>query len=175
MAGKKKSGNDERQQIFQFIEDIKTLAQSLTLEGGNQENLSEFEFRFRQALKVSIEDAGRRNDKPLDREAIAAEMTRILGRDITKTKIDQWTALSCIQHRIHVDALKALCDAIGDFRPFHVFVEACGFKALSPTEAKCAEYGAMMLAKKALDQDMKTTVGSIDDVEMRKILQRNKI
>lgn len=84
--------------------------------GGSQIELSDFEFGLRRILKTVLDECGKREKDPLDRVEVAARMSRKLGRDITKTHIDGWVAMSAIERRIHVDALKALCDVTEDSR-----------------------------------------------------------
>ena len=73
---------------------------------------------------------------------MAAAMSAILNREVTKTALDEWTAMSKVTRRIHADALMALCQATRDWRAMHYFVRACGFVALEPDMAVCAEFGA---------------------------------
>lgn len=147
------------QMTFQFTLDIKDL---VSLDGGSPEALSDFEFRFRQQLKTVLDDCGKREKEPLDRLEIAARMSRKLGREITKSHIDQWTAMVTVQRRMHVDALKAMCEVTGDNRLMHFFVESCGFKALSHEEAVCAEFGALMMMERKLKAQMKDTLSGVD-------------
>lgn len=147
------------QMTFQFTLDVKDL---VSLDGGSQDALSDFEFRFRQLLKTVLDDCGKRDKEPLDRLEVAVRMSRKLGREITKSQIDQWTAMVTVQRRMHVDALKAMCEVTGDNRLLHFYVESCGFKALSPDEAVCAEYGAQMMMKRKLEYQMKETLSGVD-------------
>ena len=169
---RKKGKSDKHQMTFQFKVDMADL---MSLEGGSQDALSDFEFRFRQMLKLVLDDCGKRTTEPLDRFEVAARMSRLLGREVTKSNLDQWTAMATIQRRMHIDALKALCEVTGDYRPLHYFVEACGFKALAPEEAIYAEYGAKMMFRKMLDNEIKDTLSGVDEAEMRKrLLKRFK-
>lgn len=112
-----------------------------SLDDGNPDQLSEFDFGLRRVLKKVLEHANKGGEK-LDRSAIAKAMTAMLGRVVTKSNLDEWTAMSKVGRRISVDALKALCEVTDDWSALHYFVEACGFKALEPDLAACAEYGA---------------------------------
>lgn len=109
-----------------------------------------------------------------DRIEVAARMSRRLGREITKGNIDQWVAMSTPDRRIHADALKAMCEVIGNWQPLEVLVESCGFKLLSPEEAKAAEYGAAKVYGAALYQpswqhadaiELLSNVGLINDYD----------
>lgn len=171
MAVKKtgKGKESENQQVFHFHfsanpDDI------LPVEGGSQEELSDFEFRLRQVLKEVLDGATKRKTDPLDRFEIAARMSRKLGREITKSHLDQWTAMSAVQRRMQVDALKALCEVIEDWRVFHCFVESCGFKALDPLEAKCAEFGAQFAIKSVIDGKLKDIKSDLENPELIQML-----
>ena len=108
----------------------------------------------------------------MDRIEIAARMSRALGREITKSHIDQWTAMSTVQRRIHADALKAFCEITGDYTALKLLVESCGFRMLTPDEAKCAEYGAQRMMKRYIESDIKCTLAGIDDSAMRRMLTK---
>ena len=166
----KKRSKDKNQLYLDFSINIGGATETHSLEGGNQENLSDFEFGLRCSLKKSLDKCAKRNDDPLDRYEVAARMSRKIGREITKSHIDQWTAMSTIQRRIHVDTLKALCEVTSDYSPVHYFVESCGFKALHPDEAKAAEYGSKMLFKRMIEADLKETLSEIDEGELQRLL-----
>lgn len=172
MAVKRTVHLDKRknQLTFNFQVDLEDI---LNVEGGNQENLSDFEFRSRLKLKEVLDDAAKRSKEPLDRIEVAARLSRKLGREITKTHLDQWVALSAVQKRIHADTLKGLCEVLDDWRPLHFMVEACGFKMLDPDLAVCAEYGAKMLFKKMIDTDLKELASGVDEDALRsRLMQR---
>lgn len=166
----KKRHHSKNQFNFDFHFNFADLPQAKTVEGGNQERLSDFEFHLRGTLKAALERAGKRENDPLDRYEVAARMSRMLGREITKSHIDQWAAMSTVQRRIHVDALKALCEVIDDYAPLHALVESCGFRALCPEEAAAAEYGSKMLFKRMIDADLKDILNGLDEKELRRRL-----
>ena len=169
MVKKAKPSKHQNQMILDLFQDI---AEKLSLDGGNQENLSDFEFHFRQSLKVLLDTVSKRDVMPMDRFEVAAQMSRKLGREITKTHLDQWTAMSTVQRRIHVDALKALSEVTGDWSAMKMFVESCGFRFMSPDEAICAEYGAKMMLKKMIDSDIKDTLADVDETSLRRMLMK---
>lgn len=147
MPPRKDKGSGKNQLTFSFevsAEDV------FALEGGSQTELSDFERKLRYLLKEVLDDAAKRAIDPLDRFEVAARMSRKLGREISKTHIDQWVAMAMVSRRIHVDSLKALCEVIGDLRPIHFFVESCGLRALTPDLARCAEWGAAEVIRRSL-------------------------
>lgn len=153
---------------FNFVDPPETSS----LEGGSPTSLSDFDMKFRITLKLTTDDVGKRDNDPLDRFEIAARMSRRLGRDVTKTSIDQWIAMSTPERRIPVDALKAMCEVMNDWSPLENLVEACGFKLLSPDEAKAAEYGATILMKEMIDADLKRQKNSINQNALQRDLQK---
>lgn len=169
--GKGKGKGMENQQNFDFHFHLAiNPADILRVEGGSQDELSNFEFKFRQKLKEILEVVGKREVSPMDRQEIASRMSRSLGRDITKTHIDQWTAMSAVSRRMQVDAMKAFCEVIGDFTIMHFFVESCGFKALTPMEAQCAEFGMNTALKSLIDGKLKDIKSGLDNPELIQVL-----
>jgi hypothetical protein len=156
------------QMTFNFTAEAKPLP----LEGGDQHTLSAFERRFRQVLKSVFDDVAKREIDPIDRAEIAERMSRKLGRDISKNQLDQWTAMATVDRRMHVDALKAVCEVTGDMRLLHTFAEACGMKLLTQQEAVCAEYGAKLLFKKMIEGDIKDSLQGVDEAALRKQLMQ---
>ena len=133
---------------------------------GSRHELSSFEFGLCQILKTVLDDASKRERDPLDRVEIAIRMSKRLGREITKSHIDGWVAMSAVERRIHVDSMKILCEVVNDFRPMHYFVEQCGFKALEPYMAACAEYGAKTALMERLKTESKNLKDQMDDPKL---------
>ena len=155
---------------FHFSDDS---VRNCSLQGGSQEELSDFDRGLRLTMRNVLDDLSKREINPMDRYAVAAAISRSLGRDISKTHLDQWVAMSAVQRRIHADSLKAFCEVTGDNRPLHYFVESFGFKALHPEEASLAEYGAKMALKRAIDNDLKGLQPTLDDpLLLERITQR---
>ncbi len=84
--------------------------------------------RFREAINEAIRKCRRG-----DRFWIAAEMSRLLQIDITKTQIDSWTSESLDRH-IPFELMPALCRVTGSARPLEVFAEICGYEVVGPQE-----------------------------------------
>lgn len=145
------------------------------LENGSQTTLSDFERGLRLLLKTVLAEAQKRDADPLTRDEVARRMTERLGRTITRQHIDGWVALSAIERRIHTDALKALCEVTGDFRPLHHVVESCGYKALHPDEAICAEFGASVLAGKLLADDRRRVMKTVDRERLAERLRKRML
>lgn len=124
----------------------------------------DFDRAMRDAVAATLDDASRRNAAPLRREAVAEAMSKLLVRRVSKTQLDQWAAPSQDDRRIPADALRALGQVTGDWRALHVLVEACGFKALTPEEAVCAEFGALHAVRRRIDQRARELTGDMEDL-----------
>lgn len=142
------------------------------LSGGSPAALSDFDFRLRQAMKQALENAGKRSGDPIDRTIVAERMSTKLGRRITKTHVDEWTAMATISRKIHADALKALCEVTGDLGPAHVFIESFGLKALDPEMAKCAEYGAAEHLRRSLAGKQKNISAELEHADIAQLLAK---
>lgn len=120
-------------------------AASPAAEAAAAEPETSFDLALRAALAKALETA---EAKAMDREAVAQAMSRIVGRTVSKTNLDQWVAPSQGDRRPHVDHLRAVCLVTGDFAPLRHLVEACGFVLMRPDDARLARFGAMMLIKR---------------------------
>lgn len=124
----------------------------------------DFDQTMRGLIGSTLDECGRRAVAPMDRERVAALISAHLGRRVSKTQLDQWSAPSQGDRRIHADALRALCLVTGDWRTFHFFVGSCGFKALTPKEAVCAEFGALHAVRRHLDHQARALAGPMEDM-----------
>ncbi|GAB4182018.1 MAG: hypothetical protein OHK0024_21210 [Thalassobaculales bacterium] len=124
---------------------------------------SAFDQALRPVLRAVLERAAKRSPDPLDRIEVAARMSRALGREITKTMLDQWVAPSQGERRIHVDALRALMEVTADPAPLATLAESMGFRLLTADDAACAEYGAQMLVRRHLEARSRDLSGLLQD------------
>ena len=83
-----------------------------------------------------------------DRHAIAAEISRLSGRDITKNMLDRYCA-SAEEWRFPLETLPAFAQATGDLRLLEFIAQACGCRVMRGEEALLAEIGALMLEERA--------------------------
>lgn len=83
-----------------------------------------------------------------DRHAIAAEISRLTGRDITKNMLDRYCA-TAEEWRFPLEALPAFVQATGDLRLLEFIAEACGCRVMRGEEALLAEIGALMMEERA--------------------------
>lgn len=158
MNKRKASQPDPRQGEFGFF--IAQPANATTAPA----RAEDFARAMRDAVAETLAATARRNIGTLSRDQVAEAMTKALGRRVSKVQLDQWSAPSQEERRIPADALRALGKVTGDWRALHVLVEACGFKALTPEEAVCAEFGALHAVRRRIDQRARELTGDMEDL-----------
>lgn len=73
------------------------------------------------------------------RYEIAAQVSELVGRDISKSTLDAWTAESKEDHRLPADVVPALCFVLHDFSLLRLLGKTCGCNVLEYDEAIYAE------------------------------------
>lgn len=86
----------------------------------------------------------------LDRHDVAAQVSRLTGRDMSKNMLDRYTAPSADDWRFPLEALPALTLATGDYRLLELVAEKCGCRIARGEEALLAEIGALMLQERSV-------------------------
>ncbi len=74
---------------------------------------SDYSVAVATQLKIVLDSA---QDHDLDRFDVAAEMSRLVGKEITKTTIDKWAAPSSTDHNIYfcyIPVLESICSSTG--------------------------------------------------------------
>jgi len=155
---KRKPTDDPRQATFGFF--MPTPAET----GKPEAQAEDFDLAIREAVAETLTAAARCAQAAMSRDDVAEAMTTRLGRRVSKTQLDQWSAPSQDDRRIPVDALRALGLVTGDWRALHVLVEGCGFKALTPEEAVCAEFGALAAVRRRIDGRSRELTKGMDDM-----------
>ncbi|MCC6195682.1 MAG: hypothetical protein IT518_14560 [Burkholderiales bacterium] len=102
-----------------------------------------------------------------DRYAVAAEVSRLSGRDMTKNMLDRYTAAD-EDKRFPLEALPALVGATGNFRLLELVAEACGCKVLRSEEAWITEVGAATL----LERSVRSRIGALQRAVPDTVLER---
>jgi len=106
---------------------------------------AEFGQQVRTVLSEMLTRA--RDEKGMDRHAVAAEMNRLMGdggeaREVTKRMLDAYAAPSAHEWRFPLEALPALYRATGDDALLRLTMAACG-QRIVPAEA--AALGELMV------------------------------
>jgi len=86
----------------------------------------------------------------LSRYEVAAEMSRLIGREITKSQIDSWSAESKENHRFPLAYLNAFCEATGDKSIVRLIAEKAGGFFIEGEDALYTELGRIEKLKKEL-------------------------
>lgn len=84
------------------------------------------------------------------RYEVAAEMSRLLGREITKSQLDSWSAESKEQHRFPLVYINAFCEATGDRQILRLLAEKAGGYFIEGEDALYTELGRLEQRKKEL-------------------------
>ena len=103
----------------------------------------------REALNETISCARRDGT---DRYEIASRISRYSGRDMTKATLDRYCAPSAEDWRFPMEALPALIAATGDYRLLDLVAEACGCRVLRGEEAWLAEFGALLVQQREVNE-----------------------
>lgn len=105
-----------------------------------------------------------------DRYDIAASISRLSGRDMSKDMLDRYTAPSSDGHRFPLEALPALIQATGDFRLLELIAHKCGCKVLRGEEAMLAEIGALMLQERTTKDRLSQIKKAVPDSVMERLV-----
>lgn len=130
-----------------------------------------------QAIREALNDAlALAKAEGMDRYDIAARISRLSGRDMSKDMLDRYTASSSDGHRFPLEALPALIQATGNFSLLELVAHKCGCKILRGEEAMLAEIGALMLQQRTnkarLDQIKTAVPDSVMDRLVSEVLKR---
>lgn len=74
---------------------------------------------------------------PVAREVVAAEMSRLLGLEVNKSRLDCWTSPEK-PHRMPAEHLPAFVQATGQYGALRALVEACGCVLVVPDQVRAA-------------------------------------
>lgn len=86
-----------------------------------------------------------RDRQPLDRFQVAAELSRLTGREISRHMLDRYAAPSTEDWRLPLELLPALVLVTGNFRLLEMVAEKCGCKILRGSEAMLTELGGLLM------------------------------
>jgi hypothetical protein len=90
---------------------------------------------------------------PLSREVVAAKMSELLGREISKSRLDSWTAESKENHRIPFDSAMAFCEVTGSMEIFQVATEILGCYLIKGKDALLTELGRIKQQKDEINKN----------------------
>lgn len=104
----------------------------------------------------------------LSRYQVAAAMSRLLGREITKSQIDSWSAESKQSHRLSVVYLPAFIEATGDKEILRLICDKAGGYFIEGDDALKLELGKIQEEKKDLQKKERTIREFLDRKVRRK-------
>lgn len=84
----------------------------------------------------------------LSRYEVAAEMSKLLGREITKSQIDSWSAESKENHRFPLAYLNAFCESTEDKTIIRLIAERAGGYFIEGEDALYTELGKLEQMKR---------------------------
>lgn len=91
---------------------------------------------FDRNVRLAVSATIHRSSKPID--AIAIEMSKSVGYEVTVAMLRSHTAKSKRAHRFPVTWIKPLCEATGNYRVLHLVARECGFRMVTVAEADVA-------------------------------------
>jgi len=138
-----------QQTIFEYLK-------SLTLRQAQGDNLAsspsngslDIQAEIRAAVSYDLKHAHDATGRELSRYEVAARMSELIGQEITKSMLDNWSAESHDRHRFPCEFLPAFIHATGGRNVFDVLSRRAGLFALPGPEALRAEI-------RRLDEDIK--------------------
>lgn len=112
-------------------------------------SLAGLKARIAHQLSATIRDSG------MDRYAIAARMSALLGEDVPKVMLDAYTAESREDQNIPAHRLLALILATGDFVALDALAQTIGCRVLAGDDVELAAITEAEAQRAALDQHIR--------------------
>jgi hypothetical protein len=128
MSKRKKQIDNRQMSLFDVLKQVATSSPEQSSEGE-----LDIANKLRLALVAAIKQCS------LSRPQIAGEMSHLLGREVSKTTIDSWTAESKDGNRIPAEYLPAFCRVTCDRAPIMLLAEKGDMFAMPGPEALRAE------------------------------------
>lgn len=92
---------------------------------------------------------------PFSRHQAAAQMSELLGVEISKSMLDSWTAESKEAHRFPAEFLPAFCQVVGSTEPLRVLTDTAGCYMARSEEAVAIELAQLEMAERQLQERKK--------------------
>lgn len=148
MANRKRkidTGMSNQLSLFDIVKQHHMSKFSIAYEAGS--------FDIDRRLRELLSEGLRQCD--VDRYEVAARMSRLVGREITKSHLDSWTAESKEMHNIPFKYVPAFCYVTGYKEPLRLAAEMVQCYLLESEEALLAELGKIDCQKRELNQKEK--------------------
>ncbi len=121
----------------------------LDLKGITEGQLADISLALRATLVKAIKQCS------LSRYQIAAQISELISRDITKEMLDKYCAESAEGHRIPAEIIPAFCLVTGSRAPLDLLAQAIGCTLLGPEETQALEIVRLRMEKKKLEEQIK--------------------
>ena len=133
---KSKNKSSKQTTIFEWLKRAEEASKQMSsLSAGSLDVDAE----LRAAISADIKHAKGSTGRELSRYEVAARMSELVGQEITKSMLDNWTAEAHEKHRFPCQFLPAFVLATGGRRAFDVLSRRSGLFALPGPEALRAE------------------------------------
>lgn len=106
----------------------------------------------------------------VDRHEVAAAISRLTEREVSKHMLDRYSAITTEQWRFPLECLPALTKTTGDFRLLELVAAACGCRVLRGEEAILAEIGALMLQQNATASRLDAIKAKVPEPVMERLV-----
>ncbi|MBT9556836.1 MAG: hypothetical protein IV100_12450 [Myxococcales bacterium] len=103
---------------------------------------------------------------PHSRQTIADELTRLVGREVTETTLNAWTAPTKETHRFPAAYLPALVRVTGSLAPLMVLAEAAGAHVVDSQTMLLAERTKLERSIKAARKGLVAIDAALPEVEL---------
>lgn len=109
----------------------------------------------------------------MDRHDVAAKVSRLTNRDMSKNMLDRYTAPSAEDWRFPLEALPALIMATGDYRLLELIAEKCGCRIARGEEALLAEIGALILQERSAKSRLGVLQKNLPDGMLERLIKKS--
>ncbi len=110
-------------------------------------------FNVDARIRAILSDALKKS--PLSREVVAAKMSELLGREVSKARLDSWTAESKENNRIPFDSAMAFCEVTGSLDAFQMAAEMLRCYLIKGQDALLTELGRMKQQREEITRNEK--------------------
>lgn len=121
----------------------------LYLNGSAEGQMADITLALRASLVKAIKQCS------LSRYQIAAQISELISRDITKEMLDKYCAESAEAHRIPAEIIPAFCLITGSRAALDLLAQAIGCTLLGPEEAQALEIVRLRMEKTELEKQIK--------------------
>ncbi len=155
----KKIDNRNQLNIFELIEQIEMKRRQA--EPVSKAGKYDWDKRLRSLISEALKAS------PYSRYEVAARMSELLGKSISKEQMDSWSAESKENHRFPLVYLPAFTVSTGDSRIMRELAELCNGHFIESEDALRLELGRIEEAKRELVKKERTIKGFLDGQKRR--------